>query len=186
MQDDQILEYASFSELDELDKLLNFYTTLVKLHWISPWRSLRLCLLLDNHIFKNSSMQHKSVQISLPGNPLDCFFSNPFSKNLVFDHFEEKNCSGTFFFQSERFFTSRIDLYSASERFFTPRNVFHCPCKIMTKSCHFSDLENPFVLRKMLRNFEQFWMLFERSCIRTFFLTQLGLNGSFWSARFFA
>jgi len=27
MQDDQIFEYASFSELDELDKLLNFYTT---------------------------------------------------------------------------------------------------------------------------------------------------------------
>ena len=96
------------------------------------------------------------------------FFSNPFSKNLVFDNFEEKNCSGTFFSQSERFFTSRIDLYSASERFFTPRNVFHCPCK-RTKSCHFSDLENPFVLHKMLRNFEQFWMLFERSCIRTFF-----------------
>ena len=26
MQDDQILEYAPFSELDELDKLLTFYT----------------------------------------------------------------------------------------------------------------------------------------------------------------
>lgn len=81
------------------------------------------------------------------------------SKKLVFNNFERNNCSGTFFQIRIDAFIRPIMLPNALLR---PVMLFH----VEWRNHAISDLENPFVLRKILCNFKRFlngfWTLFER------------------------